>query len=89
MLIARVIGELVATRKHQSHEGRKVLLVQPLSPMVRPRRCLRPSIVDAGVGDRAGRYRGWSADQRGTARVANRHGRIAVIDSAELAEPVS
>lgn len=30
MLIARVVGELTATRKHPSHEGRKVLLVQPL-----------------------------------------------------------
>ena len=31
MLIARVIGELVATQKHPSHEGRKLLLVQPLN----------------------------------------------------------
>jgi microcompartment protein CcmK/EutM len=29
--IARVIGDLVATRKHESHEGRKLLLVQPLN----------------------------------------------------------
>ena len=31
MLIARVVGELVATQKHASHEGRKLLLVQPLN----------------------------------------------------------
>lgn len=31
MLISRVIGEIVSTRKHPSHEGRKVLLVQPLN----------------------------------------------------------
>ena len=31
MLIARVIGELVATQKHSSHEGCKLLLVQPLN----------------------------------------------------------
>ena len=31
MLIARVVGEVVATQKHPSHEGRKVLLVQPLN----------------------------------------------------------
>lgn len=31
MLISRVIGEVVATRKDPSHEGRKVLLVQPLN----------------------------------------------------------
>lgn len=31
MLIARVVGELTATRKHPSHEGRNLLLVQPLN----------------------------------------------------------
>ena len=31
MLIGRVLGELVATQKHASHEGLKVLLVQPLN----------------------------------------------------------
>lgn len=31
MLIARVIGEVVATQKDPSHEGRKLLLVQPLN----------------------------------------------------------
>jgi ethanolamine utilization protein EutN len=30
MLIARVIGEVVSTEKHPSHEGRTALLVQPL-----------------------------------------------------------
>ena len=31
MLIARVVGELVATQKHPSHEGRNLLLVQPVN----------------------------------------------------------
>ena len=31
MLIARVVGEIVSTHKHPSHEGRGVLLVQPLN----------------------------------------------------------
>jgi ethanolamine utilization protein EutN len=31
VLIARVIGDLVATQKHPSYEGTKVLLVQPLN----------------------------------------------------------
>lgn len=31
MLISRVIGEVVATQKDSSHEGRKVLMVQPLN----------------------------------------------------------
>ena len=29
MIVARVLGELVATRKHPSHEGGKLLLVEP------------------------------------------------------------
>ncbi len=54
MLIARVIGDLTATQKHHSHEGRKILLVQPLNldgtdrgaPMV------ALDSVDAGLNDR-------------------------------------
>lgn len=54
MLIARVIGDLTATQKHPTHEGRKILLVQPLNldgtdrgaPMV------ALDSVDAGVHDR-------------------------------------
>jgi ethanolamine utilization protein EutN len=54
MLIARVIGELVATRKHPSHEGRKVLLVQPLNLDGTPRgdAVIALDAVDAGAGDR-------------------------------------
>lgn len=54
MLIARVIGEVVATEKHASHRGRKALLVQPLnlddSPRGEPVVAL--DAVDAGAGDR-------------------------------------
>ena len=31
MQIARVIGDVTATQKHPTHEGRKLLLVQPLN----------------------------------------------------------
>ncbi len=31
MLIGRVIGDVVATQKAPSHEGRKILVVQPLN----------------------------------------------------------
>ncbi len=31
MLIGRVVGEMVATHKHPSHEGHNLLLVQPLN----------------------------------------------------------
>ena len=53
MLIARVIGELVATRKHPSHEGLKLLLVQPLEldGSQRGEAVVAVDAVDAGVGD--------------------------------------
>ncbi len=54
MLIARVVGELVATQKHASHEGRKLLLVQPLhlDGSNRGDAVVALDAVDAGVGDR-------------------------------------
>lgn len=53
MLIARVVGELVATQKHPSHEGRKLLLVQPLNldGTNRGDAMVALDAVDAGVGD--------------------------------------
>ncbi|HTP31168.1 MAG TPA: EutN/CcmL family microcompartment protein [Candidatus Acidoferrales bacterium] len=54
MLIARVVGELVATQKHPSHEGRKILLVQPLNldGTDRGDAVVALDAVDAGVGDK-------------------------------------
>lgn len=54
MLIARVVGELVATQKHPSHEGRKLLLVQPLNLDGSDRGDVIVALdaVDAGIGDR-------------------------------------
>ncbi|HJT90177.1 MAG TPA: EutN/CcmL family microcompartment protein [Bryobacteraceae bacterium] len=54
MLIARVVGELVATQKHSSHQGRKLLLVQPLNldGSLRGDPVVALDAVDAGVGDR-------------------------------------
>lgn len=54
MLIGRVVGELVATQKHASHEGRKILLVQPLNldGTNRGDPVVALDAVDAGVGDR-------------------------------------
>ena len=54
MLIARVIGDLVATQKHASHEGRKLLLVQPLNldGSDRGDAVVAVDAVDAGIGDR-------------------------------------
>jgi microcompartment protein CcmK/EutM len=54
VLIGRVIGELVATQKHASHEGRKLLLVQPLNldGSNRGDAMVALDAVDAGIGDR-------------------------------------
>jgi ethanolamine utilization protein EutN len=54
MLIARVVGELVATQKHPSHEGCKILLVQPLNldGTDRGDAVVAFDAVDAGIGDR-------------------------------------
>ena len=54
MILAKVIGNIVATQKEPSHEGKKILLVQPLSiheePVGDPIVAL--DAVDSGVGDR-------------------------------------
>src|SRR5258705_12958204 len=54
MLIARVVGEVVATVKHASHEGCKLLLVQPLNldGSDRGDAVVAVDAVDAGAGDR-------------------------------------
>ena len=54
MLIGRVIGDVVATQKAPSHEGRKILLVQPLhlDGSDRGEPLLALDAVDAGVGEK-------------------------------------
>ena len=54
MLIARVIGTVVATHKHRTFEGSKLLLVQPVSLDDTPRGVplLAVDSVGAGVSER-------------------------------------
>ena len=54
MLIGRVIGNVVATQKAPSHEGLKILVVQPLNldGSDRGEAVLALDAVDAGIGDR-------------------------------------
>ena len=54
MLIARVIGDLVATQKTPSHEGQKLLIVQPLNldGSDRGAPVIAVDAVQAGTGDR-------------------------------------
>ncbi|MGB6430611.1 MAG: EutN/CcmL family microcompartment protein [Candidatus Acidiferrales bacterium] len=54
MLIACVIGDVVASQKVPSHEGRKILVVQPLNldGSDRGEPVLALDAVGAGVGER-------------------------------------
>ena len=54
MIIARVVGTVVATQKQASHEGQKILLIQPLDLEDQPTGDVVVALdsVDAGVGDR-------------------------------------
>ena len=54
MIIARVVGNVVASQKHQSHEGKKILLIQPLDLNDNPMGDVVVALdaVDAGIGDR-------------------------------------
>jgi ethanolamine utilization protein EutN len=54
MLLARVVGNVVATQKNAKLEGSKLLLVQPVDLDGAPRGAavLALDYVDAGVGDR-------------------------------------
>ena len=54
MYIARVIGEVVATCKHPSHQGLKLLLVQPLNldGTDRGDAVVAVDAVQAGIGDK-------------------------------------
>ena len=54
MIIARVVGNVVATQKEASHEAKKILLIQPLDLENQPMgdAIVALDAVDAGVGDR-------------------------------------
>ena len=50
MQIARVIGTVVATRKHRTFEGAKLLLVQPISLDDTPRGTPLLAVDSVGAG---------------------------------------
>ena len=50
MLIARVIGTVVATQKHPTFEGAKLLLVQPISLDDTPRGTPLMAVDSVGAG---------------------------------------
>ncbi len=50
MLIARVLGEVIATHKHESYEGLKVLMVQPIHPDGAKRGSAMVAVDSVGAG---------------------------------------
>lgn len=63
MQLARVIGDVVATRKDENLAGLKLLIVQPLSPERQPvgRALVAVDAVGAGVGEEVFFVRGKEA----------------------------
>lgn len=79
MILARVVGNIVATQKNDRYEGGRILIVQPidLDGSDLGSELLALDSVDAGVGDRVIVVReGWSASTAATGRQG------AAIDSA-------
>ena len=66
MLIARVVGTVVATRKHERLVGSKIQIVQPLEPQTgKPKgeAIVAVDAVGAGVGEQVVVVRGSGARQ--------------------------
>src|ERR1043165_1196405 len=79
MLIARVIGNVVATQKNQRYEGARVMLCRQITPEGEDMEytCLALDAVDAGEGDVVIiAQEGWSASTASTGKPG------AAIDSA-------
>ncbi|MBL8122820.1 MAG: EutN/CcmL family microcompartment protein [Blastocatellia bacterium] len=79
MLLARVIGNVVATQKNQRYEGSRVMLCRQITPEGEDMdyTCLALDSVDSGVGDLVVIVQeGWSASTAATSRAG------AAIDSA-------
>lgn len=79
MLIARVIGNVVATQKNQRYEGTRVMLCRQITPEGEDMEytCLALDSVNAGEGDIVLiAQEGWSASTSATGRAG------AAIDSA-------
>jgi microcompartment protein CcmK/EutM len=69
MILARVVGNVVATQKNERYEGSRIMVVQPINPdgTSAGDELLALDSVDAGVGDTVVVVReGWSASTAST-----------------------
>ena len=79
MLLARVIGNVVATQKNQRYEGARIMLCRQITPDGEDMdyTCLALDAVDSGIGDTVVIVQeGWGASTASTGRPG------AAIDSA-------
>ena len=81
MILARVLGNVVATQKNSRYGNARIMLVQPINPDGAPRGAsmLALDSVDAGEGDIVIVVQeGWSAStaSTGEAGAAHRAGRL-------------
>ena len=88
MILARVLGNVVATQKNSRYEDARIMLVQPINPDGEPRGAsmLALDSVDAGEGDVVIVVQeGWSAStaSTGEAGAAIDSAIIGVVDSIE------
>jgi ethanolamine utilization protein EutN len=88
MILARVIGNVVATQKDQRYEGGRIMVVRPVNPDGSDAgdELLALDAVDSGVGDMVVVVReGWSASTTATGSpgAAIDSAIVGVVDSVE------
>jgi microcompartment protein CcmK/EutM len=89
MILAQVVGNVVATQKDRRYEGGRILVVRPIELDGSPagEEMLALDSVDAGVGDTVIVVReGWSAStsSTGTAGAAIDSAIVGVVDTIDL-----
>ncbi|MGI8783162.1 MAG: EutN/CcmL family microcompartment protein [Acidobacteriota bacterium] len=93
MILGRVIDPVIATQKHASFDGTKLLLVQPLNLSLQPEGdpLLAIDAVDAGVGDTVLVVQdGWAACHLlGQKESPVDAGIIGIVDSVDLDPPAT
>ena len=88
MILARVVGNVVATRKDHRYEGGRIMVVRPINPDGSDAgdELLALDAVDSGVGDMVVVVReGWSASttSTGSPGAAIDSAIIGVVDTVE------
>ncbi len=91
MILARVLGNIVATQKNERYEGARVMLCQQITPEgdEMDKTLLALDAVDAGVGDTVLIVQeGWSASTvaTGKAGAAIDSAIVGVVDRIDLLE---